>query len=26
MKVTNVVEANQFVQHNYRSGWALPTT
>jgi predicted dehydrogenase len=26
MKVTNVAEANQFVQHNYRSGWTLPTT
>jgi hypothetical protein len=25
MKVTNVAEANQFVQHNYRSGWTLPT-
>ena len=24
MKVTNVAEANQFVQHNYRSGWTLP--
>jgi len=25
MKVTNVVEANQYVQHNYRTGWALST-
>ena len=25
MKVTNVADANQFVQHNYRSGWTLPT-
>ena len=25
MKVTNVAEANQFVQPNYRSGWTLPT-
>jgi predicted dehydrogenase len=23
MKVTNVSEANQYVQHNYRSGWTL---
>ena len=26
MAVTNVAEANQFVQHNYRSGWTLPTS
>jgi predicted dehydrogenase len=26
MKVTNFPEANQFVQHHYRSGWTLPTT
>jgi predicted dehydrogenase len=26
MKVTNLPEANQFVQHQYRSGWTLPTT
>jgi len=25
MKVTNVVEANQYVQHNYRTGWVLTT-
>src|SRR6266540_4639437 len=24
MKVTNVPEANQYVQHNYRTGWTLP--
>ena len=23
MKVTNLPEANEFVQHNYRSGWSL---
>jgi hypothetical protein len=23
MRVTNVAEANEFVQHHYRSGWAL---
>jgi hypothetical protein len=23
MKVTNVAEANEFVQHHYRSGWSL---
>jgi predicted dehydrogenase len=25
MKVTNKPEADQFVQHNYRPGWTLPT-
>jgi predicted dehydrogenase len=25
MKVTNVADANQFVQYSYRSGWTLPT-
>jgi hypothetical protein len=25
MTVTNVAEANQYVQHTYRSGWTLPT-
>jgi len=24
MKVTNVLEANQYVGHNYRTGWTLP--
>jgi hypothetical protein len=24
MKVTNVPEANQYVQNNYRNGWSLP--
>jgi hypothetical protein len=23
MKVTNVSEADQYVQHSYRSGWSL---
>jgi hypothetical protein len=23
MKVTNVLEANQYVQHTYRQGWSL---
>jgi hypothetical protein len=23
MKVTNVAEADQYVQHTYRSGWSL---
>jgi hypothetical protein len=23
MKVTNVAEANDFVQHHYREGWSL---
>jgi predicted dehydrogenase len=26
MKVTNVAEANQYVQHQYRPGWSLGTT
>ncbi len=26
MKVTNVAEANEFVQHHYRQGWSLKTT
>jgi hypothetical protein len=26
LKVTNLEEANQFVQHHYREGWSLGTT